>query len=109
MFWLAAFLGLALAADPVGPLKAQSGPHDRICYSPAETRERIRAEGLVDPIFVVRSTAGTIKADALTAQLCRIDGRPFYEVSFLRDDGRVMRVRIDAITGAPKVLSGPRR
>ncbi len=103
MVWAAAIMSLAVGLSPAGLAVAQPPPAGRVCFSAAETRERIRAERLVEPIFVVRSTAGAIGADALTAKLCRVDGAMVYEVDFLRRDGRVTHVTIDAVTGVPKV------
>lgn len=104
----AALLSLMAVMGPAGSVLAQPAPEARRCFSPAETRERIRVDKLIEPIFVVRSTAGAIQADALSAKLCRVDGVFVYEVDFLRRDGRVTHVTIDATTGVPKVRGAPR-
>ena len=92
-----AFLGAGLV---VSAAAAQDG--DRLCFSKAETRERIKAERLAEPFAVVRSTAGAVHGDALDARLCRSNGTLVYEISVLDRNGRVIRTTVDAATGRPQ-------
>ncbi|HUB63524.1 MAG TPA: PepSY domain-containing protein [Methylocella sp.] len=73
--------------------------HERVCFSTAETRDKISAHGLSEPFHAMRSTAGRLQADALGVKLCRWSEELVYELSFLRHDGHVVHVFIDAKTG----------
>ncbi len=93
-----ACLGIVLIAAPA--MAAEDG--DRLCFSKAETRERIKAERLAEPFAVVRSTAGAVRGEALDARLCRSNGTLVYEISVLDRNGRVIRSTVDAATGRPQ-------
>jgi uncharacterized membrane protein YkoI len=89
---VAAYLGSSAAA------RAEPEP-DRVCFSTAETREKILAHGLFEPFRVMRSAANRSQAEAIGVKLCRWSEELVYEMSLLRRDGRVIHVFIDAKTG----------
>lgn len=69
------------------------------CFSPGETRERIRAEGLAEPFGPMQKAAAHLQAEALGARLCRGEDSLVYEVNLLRRDGKIIRAVIDARSG----------
>lgn len=87
---MAACLGLAARADPVLP---------HICYSTSESRDKIDAQGLVDPLKLMRGAAGLAGAEPVGVKLCLWSEDLVYEMSLLRRDGHVNRVFINARTG----------
>lgn len=89
---VAAYLGSSAAA------RTEPEP-DRVCFSTAETREKILAHGLFEPFRVMRSAASRSQAEAIGVKLCRWNDKLVYEMSLLRHDGRVIHVFIDAKTG----------
>lgn len=90
--FVAAYLGSSAAAG------AQPGP-DRVCFSTAETREKILAHGLSEPFRAMRSAANRSQAEAIGVKLCRWNEELVYEMSLLRRDGRIIRVYVNAKTG----------
>lgn len=79
-----------------------------ICFSTAETREKIVLHELSEPFQLMRSTAGRLKAEAIGVKLCRLDENLVYEISLLRHDGRVIKTFVDAKTGeAIDLKNGP--
>ena len=82
------------AAEPV----AQPG---RACLSASETRAAIARHRLVEPLGALRAAARKAQAEPLRSRLCRRNGRFVYEMALLRRDGRVVRVFLDAASGAP--------
>jgi hypothetical protein len=74
---------------------------ERVCFSTAQTREKILTHGLFEPFHVMRSAAGRWQAEALGVKLCRRSEEFVYELSLLRHDGRVIHVFINAKTGQP--------
>jgi len=87
---------------PVGRGRRAIEPHPpgpRICYSQAETRERIVSEKLREPFALMRSASSYARADALAGKLCRWNDEYIYEISLLRPDGRVIHVFMNAATG----------
>jgi uncharacterized membrane protein YkoI len=92
---------LAVAGVVGHPAHAQNSEKgERTCFSRAETHQRIHEDGLVDPLKIVRNTAGAFHAEALGAKLCKTDGTFTYEINLLDRDGRVIRATINAVTGA---------
>ncbi|WP_036255348.1 PepSY domain-containing protein [Methylocapsa acidiphila] len=87
---VAAGAGFASGAEPAQP---------RLCYSTAETRDKIVALGLSEPFHLMRSVAAKMQAEAIGAKLCRWSEDFVYEISLLRHDGRVLHISIDAKTG----------
>ena len=81
----AAYLGLSAVA------RTEPEP-DRVCFSTAETREKILAHGLFEPFRVMRSAASRSQAEAIGVKLCRWSEELVYEMSLLRRDGRVIHV-----------------
>ncbi|MFZ3325274.1 MAG: PepSY domain-containing protein [Methylocella sp.] len=72
---------------------------DRVCFSTAETREKILAHGLFEPFRVMRNVASRSQAEAIGIKLCRWSEDLVYEMSLLRRDGRVIHVFVNAKTG----------
>ena len=72
---------------------------DRVCFSTAETREKILAHGLFEPFRVMRNAASRSQAEAIGVKLCRWSEELVYEMSLLRRDGRVIHVFVNAKTG----------
>ncbi|HUI21258.1 MAG TPA: PepSY domain-containing protein [Methylocella sp.] len=97
MFFFRVAIAVAYLASSVG-VRSQS-ERERVCFSTAETREKIIAHGLSEPFHAMRSTAGRLQAEAIGVKLCRWSEELVYEMSLLRHDGRVVRVFIDAKTG----------
>jgi uncharacterized membrane protein YkoI len=89
---VAAYLGSSAAA------RTEPEP-DRVCFSTAETREKIVAHGLFEPFRVMRSAASRSQAEAIGVKLCRWSEELVYEMSLLRRDGRVIHVFVNAKTG----------
>jgi hypothetical protein len=82
---------------PPGP-PGLSGP--RLCYSPAQTRERVVAEHLREPFALMRKASGLTHAEALSGRLCRWGEVDIYDITLLRADGRVIHLFLNAATGA---------
>ena len=73
-------------------------PRGRICFTQAETRDKIAAHRLFDPVRALRM--GGTEGDALSAKLCRWRPDEFvYELHVLRRDGRVLHVFMNAQSG----------
>src|SRR3977135_670597 len=87
-----AYLGSSAAA------RTEPEP-DRVCFSTAETREKILAHGLSEPFRVMRSAASRSQAEAIGVKLCRWSEGPGSAMSLLRADGRVIHVFVNAKTG----------
>jgi hypothetical protein len=86
--------------DERGRLAAPAPPGPRSCYSASETRERVVAEKLREPFELMRKAAAMTHAEALTGKLCRWREQDIYEITLLRNDGRVIHVFLNASTGA---------
>ncbi len=82
--------GFAARAEPA---------RQRICYSTAETRDKIVSLGLFEPFHLMRNVATKLQAEAIGAKLCRWSEDFVYEISLLRHDGRILHISIDAKTG----------
>jgi len=78
---------------------------DRVCFSTAETREKILAHGLSEPFRAMRSAASRSQAEAIGVKLCRWSEELVYEINLLRRDGHVIHVFVNAKTGQ---VMGPR-
>ena len=73
-------------------------PHGRVCFSQAESREKIAQRRLTDPVGATR--AGRAEGEALRTRLCRWkQDELVYEVYVLRRDGRIVRLYFDAQNG----------
>lgn len=69
------------------------------CFSTAETRDTIEANGLAEPLRSMQKAAAHFQAEALAAKLCRRDSSFIYEISLLRRDGKILHSVFDARTG----------
>jgi uncharacterized membrane protein YkoI len=93
---LALFLGLALAgAGVVTPVSAQG------CVSTSEARAAAQA-GQVAPLSQILGSIGqAVHGKVLpTPELCKSGDRYVYRINVLADDGHVVRVVVDAASGA---------
>lgn len=91
---LIAALGVSIAIAEDNTTGAQ-------CFSTAQTREKITAEKLGDPFVSMRAAEARVKGEALNARLCQKGDNFIYEISLVRQDGRVVKVLYDAATGQP--------
>jgi hypothetical protein len=100
MRFLISGLVAAIAAGTLfcSGLKAEP-QRERMCYSTAETRDKIAADGLSEPFTTMRNVAVKAQAEAIGAKLCRRSDELVYEISLLRLDGRVIQIIVDAKTG----------
>ena len=89
-----------LAAQLGSSVAARSEPEpERVCFTPAETREQILAHNLAEPFRALHSAARELDAQPIGLKLCRRRGELVYELSLLRHDGRVIRLSVNAKTG----------
>lgn len=96
-----AALATTLGGSPARPAAAQQGGEGgRACLSAAETRENVSSHHLREPMALLREAAAQTRAEPLGARLCRWNEQFVYEISLLRRDGRVLRVFVDAASGA---------
>ena len=88
---VSAYFGWVLAAYPqtVEP----------VCYTAAETRDKIVKQDLFEPFRAIRNAEGRLQAEMIAIKLCRRSEALVYELSLLGRDGRVIRLTIDAKTG----------
>jgi hypothetical protein len=78
--------------------KRFEAPRGRVCFSPAETRDKIVAHRLTEPFRALRT--GRLQGEALRARLCRWKPDQFvYEIAVLRRDGRIVHVYMNALNG----------
>src|ERR1700730_7898176 len=80
--------------------RAETQP-DRVCFSTAETRDKIQVHGLFEPFQLMRATASRLHAEAMGVKLCRWHENLIYELSLLRHDGRIIYVFVNAQNGQP--------
>ncbi|SFK12631.1 PepSY domain-containing protein [Methylocapsa palsarum] len=100
MRFLFSGLGVAIAAIFfLCPRSSAEPQSERLCYSTAETRDKIAADGLSEPFRTMQSAAAKAQAEAIGAKLCRRSDELVYEISLLRWDGRVIQIIVDAKTG----------
>jgi uncharacterized membrane protein YkoI len=81
-----------------GSARADSSP-PHVCYSTAEAREKISAQGLSDPFRLLRAATRSVTAEIVGVKLCLLGETLVYEVSVLPRDGHVGHVFIDARNG----------
>jgi uncharacterized membrane protein YkoI len=93
------FFILVLIATTIGFASRAEPARQRICYSTAETRDKIVSLGLFEPFHLMRNAATKMQAEAIGARLCRWSEDLVYEISLLRHDGRVLHISVDAKTG----------
>ena len=95
-----------LCVAAVAPACAQAPATGKgVCFPTSETREEIKAHHLVEPFVALKSAAATVKAEALSAKLCRIGDEFVYEIALLHTNGRLVHVVMNAVTGK---LANPR-
>jgi hypothetical protein len=92
------FLVLACcAASPAETTNAAPAPP--ICLNGDQTREEIAAHRLLQPFTALKSASATIKAEPLSAKLCKFGEEYIYEITLLHRNGRVIHLVRDAATG----------
>ena len=89
---------LVAAAHALGAEAAAVAPRP-VCLSGSETREEIAAHRLLQPFAVLKSAAAMVKAEALSAKLCKIGDDFVYEIALLHHDGRLVHLVMNATTG----------
>jgi hypothetical protein len=95
---------LALAAMLYAPA-AGASPVERpllgksVCFPTNETREAIKGHHLVEPFVALKNAAASVKAEALSAKLCRLGEEFVYEIALLHRDGRLVHVVMSAASG----------
>lgn len=72
---------------------------DRICFSAAETREKIVLDRLFEPFSALRAAARRWQAEPIGVQLCQHNREMVYEIRLLPRSGRVIHLVLDAATG----------
>lgn len=92
----------AAAVALMGSARADERPTIE-CYSTSQTRDAIFAHKLAEPFGMMRAAGNQMQGDPIGARLCKIHDEFIYEVSLLRRDGRIMKILVDATTGAPHV------
>src|SRR5262249_13429670 len=88
----AVYFNSAAAARP------ETAP-ERVCFSTAESREKIHAHGLFEPFQLMRTAASRLRAEPLGVKLCRSQEELIYELSLLRHDGHIIHVFVNAKNG----------
>lgn len=102
-------LAAAAIAATLGPARAEEAPERiverlpirRQCFSTSQTREKIEAHKLTEPLACMRAAAHELNGEALGARLCWLEELFIYEISVLRPDGRIVKLLFDAATGKP--------
>ena len=84
-----------------GIVAAEDNTAETQCFSTAQTREKITAKKLGDPFVSMRAAEARVKGEALNARLCQKGENFIYEISLVRQDGRVVKALYDAVTGQP--------
>ncbi len=90
-------IGFALASFPP---EATAQPSPLTCLSRQDMQGAVASQGVVAPNAAVRAARGRIaNAELVRVRLCRHHENLVYIVTFLRRDGRVAPVTIDASSG----------
>jgi hypothetical protein len=93
-------IGAIICAPGIVPARAQTPPIVKgVCFPTSETREEIKAHRLLEPFVALKSAAASIKAEALSAKLCRLGEEYVYEIALLHSNGRLVHVVMSAVTG----------
>lgn len=98
---LAATVQCARAQEAAAPAADRAAPRPH-CYSTAQTRIEIEARRLVDPLSSMRDSALRAQGEPLGARLCQHGEALIYEIKLLRNDGRIVKVMVDAVSGRPQ-------
>ncbi|MGO9005887.1 MAG: PepSY domain-containing protein [Beijerinckiaceae bacterium] len=72
---------------------------ERVCFSAAQTREKIGAHKLAEPFRLMKTAANRFQAEAIGVKLCRWGEEFIYEINLLRRDGHVIHVFVNAGNG----------
>jgi uncharacterized membrane protein YkoI len=78
------------AAEPV---------KERVCFTAAQTREKITTHKLAEPFKLMKNTAAHLQAEAIGVKLCHWSDDFVYEINLLRRDGHVLHVFVNAQNG----------
>ena len=100
-----ALAAMACIAAPGAARAEAPTPVKVVCFATSETREAIKAHHLLEPFVALKSAAATVKAEALSAKLCRVGEEFVYEIALLHTNGRLVHVVMNAVTGK---LANPR-
>jgi hypothetical protein len=84
---------------PIGPPPDMSPLGPRVCYKPAEARDRVSSHKLHEPFALMRDASAFAHAEALAGRLCHWNDLDIYEITLLRPDGRVIHVFMNAASG----------
>jgi uncharacterized membrane protein YkoI len=99
-FLFAGLVGCILAAPGAG---ANDNPRDYECLSSGDALEAVSTRQVVPPArAIVQARAAAPDADVIRAVLCRQANRLVYLVMALREDGRLVRIAVDAPSGKVK-------
>jgi uncharacterized membrane protein YkoI len=74
----------------------------RVCLSAAETREAVASHRLIEPFIALKSTRErerARRADLLAIKLCRWNDEFVYEITLLRNNGKLVHVFTNAADG----------
>lgn len=95
----------ALGAMLCAPYAGAASPVERpllvrgVCFPTNETREEIKGHHLVEPFVALKNAAAAVKAEALSAKLCRLGEEFVYEIALLHHDGHLVHVVMSAASG----------
>jgi uncharacterized membrane protein YkoI len=92
-------LGTAARAAEPAPATAPAPAAERVCFSAAQTREKIGTHKLAEPFRLMKSAAARFQAEAIGVKLCRWGEDFVYEISLLRRDGHVIHAFVNAGNG----------
>jgi hypothetical protein len=100
VFLLATIAAFCLATSVLLPPRSSAAQVVPLqCLSTDETREEIASARLIQPLVLMRRAAGDLHAEAVDGRLCRWNNELIYEISLLRRDGHIVRVRFNAANG----------
>lgn len=85
--------------SPSHAAQKQADPDSQHCLSRQEQRARIAARSVVPLAHAARTAKGR-GGDLLNARLCERNGKLVYLLTVLARNGKVLRVAVDAGTGA---------
>ncbi|MBO0734883.1 MAG: hypothetical protein J2P49_11335 [Methylocapsa sp.] len=97
MFFLFAMLAAVYFNSVTAARPEASAEH--VCFSAAESREKIHAHGLFEPFQLMRAAAIRMRAEPVGVKLCRSQDDLIYELSLLRHDGHIIHVFVNAKSG----------
>jgi len=80
---------------------------DRVCFSAAETREKIVIDKLFEPFSALRAAAHRWQAEAIGVQLCQRNREMVYEIRLLPRSGRVIHLILNAENGEVLDIENP--